>query len=182
MSNGATAAAGDIEGLRDDGRQSWAGLLGLAIGSIGVVYGDIGTSPLYALREAVNAAAGPDAAPTPEAVFGVVSLILWALIFVVTIKYVVVLLRADNNGEAQQPGPGLTAVVSCRRDGSGSSSGALRHLASNRYCAAKKVAAYNTNAAKASTVQTTKFYGLNPSGIGGSSRISVIVTRRLAAM
>jgi KUP system potassium uptake protein len=74
-------------------------LLGLAIGSIGVVYGDIGTSPLYALREAVNAAVGSNGAVTPGAVLGVLSLILWALIFIVTFKYVIVLLRADNNGE-----------------------------------------------------------------------------------
>src|ERR1700686_4576602 len=71
----------------------------LLIGSIGVVYGDIGTSPLYAFREAVVAASGPEGIATPQAVFGVVSLILWALIVVVTLKYVVILLRADNNGE-----------------------------------------------------------------------------------
>jgi KUP system potassium uptake protein len=71
----------------------------LTIGSVGVVYGDIGTSPLYALREAVTAAVGAGATPTPEAVLGVLSLILWALIIIVTLKYVLVLLRADNNGE-----------------------------------------------------------------------------------
>src|SRR5205823_11486523 len=71
----------------------------LTLGSIGVVYGDIGTSPLYAFREAVMAASGAEGAPTPAAVLGVVSLILWALIVVVTLKYVVILLRADNNGE-----------------------------------------------------------------------------------
>jgi len=70
----------------------------LMLGSIGVVYGDIGTSPLYALREAV-AAAGASGTVAPVAVMGVVSLILWALIIVVTLKYVVILLRADNNGE-----------------------------------------------------------------------------------
>jgi KUP system potassium uptake protein len=70
----------------------------LTVGSIGVVYGDIGTSPLYALREAVNAASAGGAA-TPLAVLGVVSSILWTLIMVVTLKYVVILLRADNNGE-----------------------------------------------------------------------------------
>ena len=70
------------------------------LGSIGVVYGDIGTSPLYALREAVVAASGPDGGTaTAQAVLGVLSLILWALIVVVTLKYVVILLRADNNGE-----------------------------------------------------------------------------------
>src|SRR3979409_70024 len=72
---------------------------GLTVGSIGVVYGDIGTSPLYALREAVNAAVGPHGSATAGAVLGVLSLILWALIFIVTFKYVIVLLRADNNGE-----------------------------------------------------------------------------------
>ena len=71
----------------------------LTLGSIGVVYGDIGTSPLYAFREAVMAASGAEGVPTPAAVLGVVSLILWALIVVVTLKYVVILLRADNNGE-----------------------------------------------------------------------------------
>src|SRR6202158_1054223 len=71
----------------------------LLIGSIGVVYGDIGTSPLYAFREAVVAASGLAGIVTPQAVMGGLSLILWALIIVVTLKYVVILLRADNNGE-----------------------------------------------------------------------------------
>ena len=63
----------------------------LTLGSIGVVYGDIGTSPLYALREAVVAAVGPNGEPIPDAVLGVLSLILWALIITVTLKYVVIL-------------------------------------------------------------------------------------------
>ncbi len=78
---------------------STAGFKALMLGSIGVVYGDIGTSPLYALREAVIAASGPGGVVNPQAVLGVVSLILWALIIVVTLKYVVILLRADNHGE-----------------------------------------------------------------------------------
>ena len=78
---------------------STAGFKALMLGSIGVVYGDIGTSPLYALREAVVAAGGGAAEATPQAVLGVLSLILWALVVVVTLKYVVILLRADNNGE-----------------------------------------------------------------------------------
>jgi KUP system potassium uptake protein len=78
---------------------STAGFKALLIGSVGVVYGDIGTSPLYALREAVVAASGPSGVVTTQAVLGVVSLILWALIIVVTLKYVLVLLRADNHGE-----------------------------------------------------------------------------------
>jgi KUP system potassium uptake protein len=82
----------------------------LAVGSVGVVYGDIGTSPLYAFRESVKAAAagGP---VTNEIVVGVLSLILWALTLVVTIKYIVILLRADNNGE----GGTLTLVALAQR-------------------------------------------------------------------
>jgi KUP system potassium uptake protein len=70
----------------------------MTLGSVGIVYGDIGTSPLYAFREAAAAAAesGPI---TREIVLGVLSMILWALIVVVTLKYVLILLRADNNGE-----------------------------------------------------------------------------------
>ena len=78
---------------------SEAGLWALTVGSIGVVYGDIGTSPLYALREAVVASGGPGGLVTRASVFGVLSLILWALILIVTIKYVLILLRADNSGE-----------------------------------------------------------------------------------
>src|SRR5256884_5963341 len=78
---------------------STARFTALLIGSIGVVYGDIGTSPLYAFREAVVAATGGSGSVDALAVLGVLSLILWALIVVVTLKYVVVLLRADNNGE-----------------------------------------------------------------------------------
>src|SRR5882724_11342105 len=68
------------------------------IGALGVVYGDIGTSPLYALKEAAKAAAhgGPLVA---EAIMGVVSLILWALILIISLKYALLILRADNRGE-----------------------------------------------------------------------------------
>ena len=68
------------------------------IGALGVVYGDIGTSPLYALKEAAKAAThgGP---LTNDAVLGVVSLILWALILIISIKYALLILRADNRGE-----------------------------------------------------------------------------------
>ncbi len=72
-----------------------SGLLALSLGSIGVVYGDIGTSPLYAFREAMLAAGDT----SRETVLGVLSLILWALMVIVTVKYVVILLRADNQGE-----------------------------------------------------------------------------------
>jgi KUP system potassium uptake protein len=74
------------------------GFWSLMLGSIGVVFGDIGTSPLYAFREAV-AAAAQDQPVSRSLVLGVLSLILWALFVVVTAKYVLLLLRADNNGE-----------------------------------------------------------------------------------
>jgi KUP system potassium uptake protein len=70
----------------------------LTIGCVGVVYGDIGTSPLYAVREAITAAADGGVI-TGEIVMGVLSLIIWSLIIVVTAKYVFILLRADNKGE-----------------------------------------------------------------------------------
>ncbi len=76
-----------------------AGFWGLTVGCIGVVYGDIGTSPLYALRESVLAAVGPNAPASEPVVLGILSLIIWALLLVVTAKYVLILLRADNNGE-----------------------------------------------------------------------------------
>jgi KUP system potassium uptake protein len=75
--------------------QNRSGLLALSLGSIGVVYGDIGTSPLYAFREAMLAAGDT----SRETVLGVLSLILWALTVIVTVKYVLILLRADNQGE-----------------------------------------------------------------------------------
>src|SRR5919198_1407628 len=91
---------------------AWA----LALGSIGVVYGDIGTSPLYAFREAVNAS-GP---LTRDTVLGVLSLILWALIVVVTLKYVLLLLRADNNGEG-----GTLALMALAQRALGGNSGLI---------------------------------------------------------
>jgi KUP system potassium uptake protein len=74
-----------------------AGMLGLAVGAIGIVYGDIGTSPLYAFKEAFSGAHA--IAVNPVNVLGVLSLIFWALIFVVSIKYVALIMRADNKGE-----------------------------------------------------------------------------------
>ncbi|WP_421759499.1 potassium transporter Kup [Devosia sp.] len=68
----------------------------LVLGALGVVYGDIGTSPLYAFREALHASGGHSA---PESVLGLLSLIVWSLTMVVTVKYVGFVLRADNKGE-----------------------------------------------------------------------------------
>ncbi|OYW22513.1 MAG: potassium transporter Kup [Sphingomonas sp. 12-62-6] len=81
----------------EDTRQTSRATLMLAIGAIGVVFGDIGTSPLYAFREALgqSAAGGIDASE----ILGVLSLAIWALIIVVTFKYVLFLMRADNQGE-----------------------------------------------------------------------------------
>src|SRR5918994_2539838 len=70
----------------------------LMLGALGVVYGDIGTSPIYAFREALHASSG-GAMVTRTDVLGVLSLIVWALTLIVTIKYVVFVLRADNKGE-----------------------------------------------------------------------------------
>src|SRR6476619_5180596 len=74
-----------------------ARFLASALGSIGVVYGDIGTSPLYAMREALIHA--QEGGITREEILGVTSLLLWALLFIVTAKYVLFLMRADNHGE-----------------------------------------------------------------------------------
>jgi KUP system potassium uptake protein len=71
----------------------------LTLGCMGVVYGDIGTSPLYAFRVALEAAGGMQGDLSRGTVIGVLSLILWALFLVVTAKYVLILLRADNKGE-----------------------------------------------------------------------------------
>jgi len=72
-------------------------LAGLALGALGVVYGDIGTSPLYSLKECFNGPHGVE--PTPENVLGVLSLVFWAMSFVVTFKYLSYVMRADNRGE-----------------------------------------------------------------------------------
>ncbi|MDX3806190.1 MAG: KUP/HAK/KT family potassium transporter, partial [Bosea sp. (in: a-proteobacteria)] len=97
-------------GSHGHGKQGFAAL---ALGALGVVYGDIGTSPLYALRETILAATGgvENATVPPTVVIGVLSLILWSLVVVVTLKYVVLLMRADNNGE----GGILTLVALAQR-------------------------------------------------------------------
>src|SRR5262245_5675280 len=86
---GSRAANGATSGRRH--------LLFLVLGALGVVYGDIGTSPLYAIRESFYDERG--IAADAENVLGVLSLIFWALILVVSIKYLVFVLRADNQGE-----------------------------------------------------------------------------------
>lgn len=98
---------------------STASCKALMLGSIGVVYGDIGTSPLYAFREAINAASGTGSVQ-PGIVLGVLSLILWTLVVVVTLKYVVILLRADNNGEG-----GTLALMALAQRALGTAGGGL---------------------------------------------------------
>lgn len=88
---------------RPSARPSAKDLAALTLGAIGIVYGDIGTSPLYALKEVFNHNHLP---LTPENIFGILSMIFWTLMVVVTLKYVTLILRADNNGEG-----GLVALL-----------------------------------------------------------------------
>jgi KUP system potassium uptake protein len=97
--NSADPMTADLADARTVNSQPHAGFWGLTLGAIGIVYGDIGTSPLYAVHESVLAAVGPGNPASYEVVLGILSLIIWALLLVVTLKYVVILLRADNHGE-----------------------------------------------------------------------------------
>jgi KUP system potassium uptake protein len=96
--------------------------LGTTLGALGIVYGDIGTSPLYAFREAIKAASA-GASPTPEAVLGAVSLIAWSLILIVSLKYAILILRADNRGEGGIVA--LLALLHARRARPGTWSNAI---------------------------------------------------------
>ncbi|GJE56140.1 MULTISPECIES: potassium transporter Kup [Methylobacterium] len=93
------ASAGSVD-ASDEAAYGHAktGFWSLAVGSVGVVYGDIGTSPLYAFREAL-APARADGILLEDEVLGTTSLIIWALLLIVTVKYVIILLRMDNKGE-----------------------------------------------------------------------------------
>jgi len=91
-------AGGAVEPVdQSNGAHKKEGFWALALGSVGVVFGDIGTSPLYALREALAHARPGESAELQ--VLGVISLIFWALIMIVTVKYVAFMMRADNKGE-----------------------------------------------------------------------------------
>src|ERR1700682_289237 len=85
------------EKLRDGSRARAGNLAALALGALGVVFGDIGTSPLYTLQ--VGISLEPGAQPSTADVLGVGSLIFWALTLVVTVKYLGFIMRADNHGE-----------------------------------------------------------------------------------
>ncbi|WP_411834173.1 potassium transporter Kup [Pseudoxanthomonas mexicana] len=93
MSNPSSSSAGGAHA----GSHGRAGLAGLVLGAIGVVFGDIGTSPLYTLKEAFSGHYGLVA--DHDTVLGVLSLVFWALTLVVTVKYVTIIMRADNDGE-----------------------------------------------------------------------------------
>jgi len=82
-----------------------AGMAALTLGALGVVFGDIGTSPLYALQ-AVFAADDGAVKPTPGDVYGIISLIVWSVTLIVSIKFVTFIMRADNDGEG-----GVMALV-----------------------------------------------------------------------
>jgi KUP system potassium uptake protein len=68
----------------------------LILAALGIVFGDIGTSPLYALKVVIELTGGK---PSPDALLGLLSLIIWALLIVVSLKYVTIVMRADNDGE-----------------------------------------------------------------------------------
>ena len=90
-------------GGHDEARGGYLALL--TLGALGVVYGDIGTSPLYAFRESLSEAYG--IAVTEANVLGVLSLIFWSLILVITVKYLLIVMRADDHGEG-----GILALTS----------------------------------------------------------------------
>ena len=82
----------------------------LTVAAIGVVFGDIGTSPLYALKEIFN---GHHPIPvTPENILGILSLVFWSIMVLVTLKYVLIIMRADNRGEG-----GSLALLSLANNG-----------------------------------------------------------------
>ena len=106
----------DPESASPDGEQEplehpQTGTAALTLGALGVVYGDIGTSPIYAFREALRAATG-DGPNTDADILGILSLIVWSLTLIVAVKYLLIVLRADNRGE----GGVLSLMALARRD------------------------------------------------------------------
>jgi hypothetical protein len=80
------------------------GVAALAVTALGIVFGDIGTSPLYSLKTVIELAGGK---PSPESALGLLSLVIWTLLIVTSIKYVTFVMRADNHGEG-----GILALMS----------------------------------------------------------------------
>ncbi|MFP2924446.1 potassium transporter Kup [Pyxidicoccus sp. 3LG] len=98
------------------GREARSRLAPLALGALGIVYGDIGTSPLYALRDCFSGEHG--ITPTPANVLGVLSLVFWSLIIVISVKYLAFVMKADNRGEG-----GILALLALVLPGGGSREG-----------------------------------------------------------
>ena len=91
-------------------RRHHKGMAALSLGALGIVFGDIGTSPLYALQT-VFAADQHAVRPTEAGVYGVISLVFWAVTIIVSIKYVMFIMRADNDGEG-----GIMALIALIRN------------------------------------------------------------------
>src|SRR5829696_2395756 len=100
-----SVAASKRSGQREDDGHHGAGITALTLGALGVVFGDIGTSPLYALQTVFHADHG-EVPTSPSAVYGVLSLVFWAVTIIVSIKYVTFIMRADNDGEG-----GIMALI-----------------------------------------------------------------------
>src|SRR5687767_13292596 len=98
------------------GHHGGASQIGLVLGALGVVYGDIGTSPLYALKECFSPESVHHVPPMPENVFGVLSLVFWALTMVIVVKYLTFIMRADNKGAGGILA--LLALFPMKKDGS----------------------------------------------------------------
>jgi KUP system potassium uptake protein len=98
----------------EDGHNGHSGpLYKMMIGAIGIVFGDIGTSPIYAFRETF--AGHHPLTPDPLHIYGVLSLIFWSMMIVVTIKYVLIIMRADNKGEGGSLA--LLALINSKTEG-----------------------------------------------------------------
>ncbi|MGD1096006.1 MAG: KUP/HAK/KT family potassium transporter [Bryobacteraceae bacterium] len=110
---GATIAPPETNHTAPAGHGHEAAFAALAVGALGVVFGDIGTSPLYTLKECLTAAGGAKAGV--EDLFGILSLMFWSLIMVVTVKYLTFVMRADNHGEG-----GIFALLAIVPDHGGS--------------------------------------------------------------
>ena len=104
-------------------------LAGLSLAALGVVYGDIGTSPLYAIKECFAGTHGVQ--PTEENVLGVLSMVFWALNFVVSFKYIGMVMRADNRGEG-----GILALLALARPAA--EEGGARRAPDGRDCSARR--------------------------------------------
>lgn len=114
-----SAGSGSMAISALDRQRSGQGMAWLALAALGVVFGDLGTSPLYALQEAFHR--GHGVRPTPGNVVGVLSLFLWSLILMVSVKYVLLLMRADNKGEG-----GILALLAQIVGGRGEGGGSVR--------------------------------------------------------